>query len=77
LEGGVGEQRPELDRTLRDGAKRASLCLRRLQLPNGNWLQGSAAGIFNGSCSINYGCYKNIFPVWALGEYARLIDGAK
>jgi len=58
------------------GAKRAAECLIQLQLPNGDWKQGSAAGIFNGSCSINYGNYKNIFPIWALGEYARLIDGA-
>jgi squalene cyclase len=31
----------------------------------------SPAGVFNRSCGISYTQYRNIFPIWALGMYAR------
>jgi hypothetical protein len=26
-------------------------------------------GVFNRNCMITYAAYRNIFPIWALGEY--------
>jgi squalene cyclase len=26
-------------------------------------------GVFNNNCMISYSAYRNIFPIWALGEY--------
>ena len=26
-------------------------------------------GVFNKNCMITYAAYRNIFPIWALGEY--------
>jgi squalene cyclase len=37
----------------------------------GDWPQEGIAGVFNRSCGITYTAYRNIFPVWALGRYAR------
>ena len=28
-------------------------------------------GVFNRNCMISYSAYRNIFPIWALGEYKR------
>jgi len=28
-------------------------------------------GVFNKNCMITYAAYRNIFPIWALGEYRR------
>ena len=41
------------------------------QLPNGDWKQEGIAGVFNRACGISYTAYRNIFPIWALGRYAR------
>eukprot|EP01125_Pyxidicula_operculata_P010681 TRINITY_DN3518_c0_g1_i1.p1 TRINITY_DN3518_c0_g1~~TRINITY_DN3518_c0_g1_i1.p1 ORF type:complete len:776 (-),score=192.12 TRINITY_DN3518_c0_g1_i1:88-2415(-) len=41
----------------------------KMQLPNGDWEQGTVSGVFNYNCAISYSGYKNIFPIWALGEY--------
>lgn len=46
--------------------------LLRNQLPNGDWPQGNTSGVFNKSCAITYTNYKNIFPIWTLGRFARL-----
>lgn len=62
--------RVHMERALARGAQQ----LVRTQLANGDWAQGNLAGIFNGSCSINYGNYKNVFPIWCLAEYARLCE---
>uniref|UniRef100_A0A8C4W6E6 Terpene cyclase/mutase family member n=1 Tax=Gopherus evgoodei TaxID=1825980 RepID=A0A8C4W6E6_9SAUR len=42
------------------------------QLPNGDWPQENISGVFNKSCAISYTSYRNIFPIWALGRFARL-----
>lgn len=39
------------------------------QTENGEFPQQELMGIFNKSCAINYSAYRNIFPIWALGEY--------
>ncbi|KAK8153947.1 lanosterol synthase [Phyllosticta citrichinensis] len=41
------------------------------QQANGEWLQEAIEGVFNNSCMISYPNYKFIFPMKALGMYAR------
>ncbi|KAI9791601.1 MAG: Lanosterol synthase (Oxidosqualene--lanosterol cyclase) [Peltula sp. TS41687] len=41
------------------------------QQPNGEWLQEAIEGVFNKSCMITYPNYKFIFPIKALGMFAR------
>lgn len=41
------------------------------QRPNGEWLAESIEGVFNKSCMITYPNYKFIFPLKALGMFAR------
>ncbi|XP_055874418.1 lanosterol synthase-like isoform X1 [Biomphalaria glabrata] len=41
------------------------------QLPNGDWPQENVSGVFNKSCAISYTCYRNVFPIWTLGRFAR------
>ena len=45
------------------------------QRPDGDWEQEGITGVFNRSCGITYSQYRNIFPIWALGRYAREIEG--
>nr|XP_006825099.1 PREDICTED: lanosterol synthase-like [Saccoglossus kowalevskii] len=42
------------------------------QLPNGDWPQENISGVFNKSCAISYTSYRNVFPIWTLGRFARL-----
>lgn len=51
---------------------RAARRLAALQLPSGDWPQQSMSGVFNRTCTISYSNYKNIFPIWALGEYRKV-----
>ena len=37
-----------------------------------NW---SCVGVFNHNCMITYANYRNIFPLWALGQYRRRLRG--
>jgi lanosterol synthase len=41
------------------------------QQSNGEWLQESIEGVFNKSCGISYPNYKFIFPIKALGMFAK------
>ncbi|KAL1890916.1 Lanosterol synthase (Oxidosqualene--lanosterol cyclase) [Ceratocystis pirilliformis] len=43
----------------------------RRQQPNGEWLQENIEGVFNKSCTISYPNYKFVFPIKALGMFAR------
>lgn len=49
------------------------------QSANGDFPQENISGVFNHSCMITYTSYRNVFPIWALGRYARLTrnDGKK
>jgi len=47
----------------------AARCLMRMQQPDGDWPQQHISGVFNRNCMITYANYRNIFPLWALGEY--------
>lgn len=42
------------------------------QLPSGDWLQEDIKGVFNKTCAITYTSYRNVFPIWTLGRFARL-----
>nr|UTN00765.1 lanosterol synthase [Strongylocentrotus purpuratus] len=42
------------------------------QSENGDWPQENINGVFNKSCAISYTNYRNIFPIWTLGRYAKL-----
>jgi cycloartenol synthase len=54
---------------------RGAASLLRAQLPSGDWPQERIAGVFNRNSMITYANYRNIFPLWALGEYRRKVLG--
>lgn len=45
--------------------------LKSRQLPSGEWKFESIEGVFNHSCMIEYPSYKFLFPIKALGLYAK------
>jgi len=44
------------------------------QQEDGDWGQEGITGVFNRNCGITYSQYRNIFPLWALGRYAREME---
>jgi len=42
------------------------------QQTNGEWPQQAIEGVFNKSCMISYPNYKFVFPIKALGMYAKM-----
>lgn len=51
--------------------KRAVEALLARQLPDGSYAREPLVGVFNRTCLIDYDNYRNIFPLWALGEWRR------
>lgn len=41
------------------------------QLSSGDWAQENISGVFNRSVGITYTAFRNVFPIWALGRYAK------
>ncbi|XP_023772895.1 cycloartenol Synthase [Lactuca sativa] len=39
------------------------------QMGNGDFPQQEIIGVFNRNCMLTYAAFRNIFPIWALGEY--------
>ncbi|KAM3576082.1 hypothetical protein VYU27_001958 [Nannochloropsis oceanica] len=44
------------------------------QQEDGDWGQEGITGVFNRNCGITYSQYRNIFPLWALGRYAKEVE---
>ncbi|KAJ3167937.1 Lanosterol synthase (Oxidosqualene--lanosterol cyclase) [Geranomyces variabilis] len=42
------------------------------QQPDGRWLQEQIEGVFNRNALIAYPNYKFVFPIWAMGRWAKL-----
>jgi lanosterol synthase/cycloartenol synthase len=60
----------------REAIDRGIKFLMSKQLPSGDWDQEGITGVFNRSCGITYTAYRNVFPLWALGRYARHYEKA-
>ncbi|RDY07321.1 Beta-amyrin synthase, partial [Mucuna pruriens] len=43
------------------------------QLKDGDWPQQEAVGAFVKNCIVHYPLYRNVFPMWALGEYYKKV----
>lgn len=44
-----------------------------MQMEDGDFPQQDITGVFMRNCTLNFSLYKNIFPIWALGEYRRRV----
>jgi squalene/oxidosqualene cyclase-like protein len=59
------------DRAAQDRAVEALLTR---QLADGSYAQEALVGVFNRTCLIDYDNYRNIFPLWALGEWRQNVQ---
>lgn len=54
-----------------DKLEQAAQLIISRQEKNGDWPQENISGVFNHNCMITYTSYRNVFPIWALGRFAR------
>ncbi|OMO57895.1 Prenyltransferase/squalene oxidase [Corchorus olitorius] len=43
------------------------------QMEDGDFPQQEIIGVFMKNCTLHYASFRNIFPIWALGEYRRRV----
>jgi squalene/oxidosqualene cyclase-like protein len=43
----------------------------------GDFPQQQISGVFNFNCMITYTSYRNVFPLWALSRYCRVLNGSE
>ncbi|KAI4380230.1 hypothetical protein MLD38_006445 [Melastoma candidum] len=43
------------------------------QMDDGDFPQQEITGVFMRNCTLNYSSFRNIFPIWAIGEYRRRV----